>query len=234
MLVEKPLAGDRTAALGVIETLDRTGGFLMVGHTLRFDPLVRRLKDEAANLGPLRHLALNQRFEPTTRGWIDDPGRGGILLNTGVHGFDLMRHLTGCEPESIHADCVRTVTRQTPDQFVATLRLQPGDVLATIDNVRTTHSRSGRIEIILEKGQLWGDHIHRSLVRVEGTRITDLGPVPSTPTLPATLQAFTNAVADQTAPPVSARDGLATLEVIEAAELSHKEGRRVRLDEIRS
>jgi len=233
LLVEKPLAATRTAAVEVVETLERTAGWLMMGHTLRFDDVVRRLHDEVASLGALRLVAINQRFEPATRAWLDEPGPGGILLNTGVHGFDLLRFLTGLEASSITAVCSRSTTRRTDDGFAGTLCLDPGGVLATIDNVRSTDSRSGRIEIVGENGQLWGDHVHRTLVRVRGRETTDLGPVPPSATIPTTLEAFVRGVRDAAEPPIGAADGLAAVELVEAAELAAREGRRVKLDEIR-
>jgi myo-inositol 2-dehydrogenase/D-chiro-inositol 1-dehydrogenase len=233
VLVEKPLASDRAGAIGVVRELERTGGWLMVAHTLRFDAVVIRLCEAVGELGPLRVVAINQRFEPTTRPWIDEPGPGGILLNTGVHGFDLLRHLTGSEPVSVSAECSRAVTLRTDDCFAGTLRLEPGGVLATIDNSRATHSRSGRIEVVGERGQAWADHVHRSLVVVRRSETNDLGPVAPNPTIPATLRAFVRGVIEQATPPVSATDGLAAVEMAEAAALSAREGRRVMLEEIR-
>jgi myo-inositol 2-dehydrogenase/D-chiro-inositol 1-dehydrogenase len=233
VLVEKPLAADSASARKVTREVERTGGCLMVAHTLRFDPIVVRLREEAAQLGALRLVAINQRFEPTTRPWIDEPGPGGILLNTGVHGFDLLRYLTGLEPVSILANCARGVARRTDDCFAGTLRLEPGGVLATIDNVRATRSRSGRIEVVAEYGQVWGDHVHRTLAIVRGRERTDLGPVPPAPTVVAALTAFVDCVRRATAPPVSAADGLAAVELADAAARSAREGRRVELEEIR-
>jgi myo-inositol 2-dehydrogenase/D-chiro-inositol 1-dehydrogenase len=233
VLVEKPLAVDPAAAGGVVRELERTGGWLMVAHTLRFDAVVIRLREEAAKLGPLRLVAINQRFEPTTRSWIDQPGPGGILLNTGVHGFDLLRHITGLEPVSVCAECCRAVTRRTDDGFASTLRFEPGGVLATIDNSRATRSRSGRIEVVGEQGQAWADHVHRTLVVVRGSETNDLGPIAPSPTIPATLQAFVHGVRARTAPLVSAADGLAAVEMAEAAARSAREGRRVMLEELR-
>jgi len=232
VLVEKPLAVDVDSARAVAHEVERTAGLLMVAHTLRFDPLIAALREQTATLGALRLVTINQRFEPTTRPWIDEPGPGGILLNTGVHGFDLLRHLTGLEAVSVLAECSRSITRRTDDSFAGTLRLAPGGVLATIDNLRTTRSRSGRIEIVGEEGQVWGDHVHRTLVRVRGSATTDLGPVPVKPTIPATLAAFVDCVRKKTAPPITAADGVAAVAMAQAAALSAREGRRVELDEI--
>jgi len=213
VLVEKPLAADVPAGERVLETARRTGTPIMVGHTMRFDGVVTAMRREAVSLGPLRVVAINQRFEPTRRSWIDTPGRGGILLNTGVHAFDLLRFLTGAEIVEARALTTRTVTHDTEDGFAATLRLEPGGILATVDNARTVAGRTGRIELAGERGQLRGDHIHRELTRIEGSERRDLGPVPRTPTIPATLSAFAEALRAGARMPVTAEDGLAAVRV---------------------
>ena len=232
VLVEKPLAADAASAAEIAALAKETGTPLMVAHTLRFDPLVRRLRELAGTLGPLRLLALNQRFEPTDRVWIDRAGPGGALLNTAVHGFDLMRFLTGAEPVSLDAQVEAVVTARTEDEVVALVRLTPGPILATLDNARTTAGRSGRIEIVGEEGQLWGDHVHRGLFRVRGREQESLGPVPAIPTVAATLAAFVDAVLDGGLVPCTAEDGLQAVRMAEAARRSAETGRRTRLTEV--
>lgn len=234
VLVEKPMAPDAATARRLAELVELTGTPLMVAHTLRFDTVVRRLREESRRIGRLRQIALNQRFEPSdARWWIDTPGAGGLFLNTGVHGFDLLRFLTGAEPVTVSAFAASARTRQTEDQFVATIRLEPGGILAVMDNARFSRSRSGRIELVGDDAQVWGDHIHRTLERVEGRERTRLGPVASCNTLPEVLSAFVNSVVQGTPPPVGASDGLAAIEMVQAAMLSAREHRPVDIAEVR-
>jgi predicted dehydrogenase len=232
VLVEKPLAPDAAAAAELARRVESAGALLMVAQTLRFDPVVEALLRERDGIGELCLISLNQRFEPSARSWIDTPGCGGLLLNTGVHGFDLLRHLSGLEPLSVWAETARIETRRTEDQFVATLRLGDGRVQAVLDNARSSRSRSGRIELVGRAGQLWGDHIHRTLVRVTEGERRELGPVPRRPTLPATLEAFVGAVLSGTPPPVTVHDGRAAVRMVEAAARSAAEQRRVSMSEI--
>jgi predicted dehydrogenase len=220
VLVEKPLATSVADAEAVTAAVARTQTPLMVAHTLRFDAVVAALRREAVSLGPLRAIAISQRFEPTRRSWIDTPGRGGIYLNTGVHAFDLLRYLSGAEIVEARALATRTVTRDTEDGFAAIFRLEPGGVLATVDNARTVGGRSGRIEIAGERGQLRGDHVHRELVRIEDRSRRDLGPVPLKPTIAAALTAFVEALTEGAPMPVTAEDGLAAVRVAEALRLT--------------
>ena len=233
VLVEKPLAPDVTAARRLVESVERTGTPLMVGHTLRYDAVIRALERESADLGGVRLISLNQRFEPSARPWIDTPGCGGLFLNTGVHGFDLLRHLTGLEAVSVSATSCRALTQRTEDQFVATVTLGAGNVLATVDNTRSSMSRSGRIELIGATGQVWGDHIHRTLERVRGRERVDLGPVPALNTLPELLKDFVGGLAHNRPPAIDVHDGLASIEMVEAATLSARLGRPVTVAELR-
>jgi predicted dehydrogenase len=227
VLVEKPVAPNGDSAARVARRAADTGTPLMVAHTLRFDPLVERLRREIPSLGALRLVAVSQRFEPSSRPWLDAPGPGGLGLNTGVHGFDLIRHLTGAEIVSITAETRSVVTGATDDEIAAVMRLEPGGLLATLDGARTTRGRSGRIEIAGERGQLAGDHVHRWLHAIEGRSITELGPVAPSPTVVAVLSAFLDALRRNAPPPVSAEDGRAAVEAVDAALRSARTGRRV-------
>ena len=233
VLVEKPLASDTPSAAALSARTAATGTLLMVAHTLRFDPVVLAIRREAMELGPLRIVAITQRFEPSPRAWLDEPGQGGCILNTGVHGFDLLRFLTGAEPVTIQAEAGCVVTRRKEDQFVAAIRLEPGAILATIDNARTTLARSGRIEVVGEMGCVRGDHIHRTLFRGEKGGEHDLGRLPAVPTVVEALGAFTRALVDGKPPPITVDDGLAAVAMADAALLSARLGRRVSLDEVR-
>ncbi len=232
VLVEKPLAADAASARGLAREVERRGAALMVAHTLRFDPLVLRLRNEARSLGRLSLVSINQRFEPFHRKWIDDPASGGVLLNTGVHGFDLWRFLTGAEPVSVLAETGRFATERTEDHFVAIGRIEPGGPMVALDNCRTTDGRSGRIEIAGEKGQIAGDHIHRTLHRLEGRERIDLGPLEALPTVREALTHFVECLRGERPFAVTADDGAAAVVMADAAKRSAREGRRVALTEV--
>jgi predicted dehydrogenase len=233
LLVEKPLASSGRTAREIARAARARGAFLMVAHTLRFDPLIRALKEEIPSVGILRLVAINQRFEPSGRAWLDEPGRGGAILNTGVHAFDLLRYLTAAEAVSVVAEAASAVTERTEDEFAAIVRLEPGGLIATVDNCRATAGRSGRIEIAGERAQLRADHIHRWLYRIEGRDETKIATIGPTPTVVGALKAFVGAIRDGLPPPVGAEEGAVAVEIAEAALRSARLGRRVSLEEIR-
>ncbi len=228
VLVEKPLAANSVAGSQVVEAAERPGAVLMVAQTLRWNAVVAALLRETASLGRLRVLALSQRLEQMDRPWLEDEEGGGVLLNTGVHAFDLVRHLTGEEVDQVSCQTWRAASRRMPDTFAAVLRTT-GGILATVDNCRATAVRSGRIEIAGEGGQVGGDHVHGTLWRGRGRQVESLPPVPQIPTVQAALADFVEVARRRKAPPVTARDGLAAVQVAEACARSHREGRHVKL-----
>lgn len=217
VLVEKPLAHDVASAEAVATRARETGVPLMVAHTQRFDALVLRLREEMAPLGPVRLVSIHQRFRPAPRPWFDDPVSGGAIRVTGVHAFDLLRFLTGAEIVSIRAETARVASTRAEDQFVATLRLEPGGILATVDNSFVVSGPSLRVEVACDGGQVHADLIQRTLVRIAGGSVEDLGPVPEVPTVAEALRAFARCIEEKVPVPVSSRDGLEAVRWAEAA-----------------
>jgi len=233
VLLEKPLAPDPGAAAEIARRSEASGVPVMVAHTLRFDAVVRRMREEAAALGRIDAVCVDQHFEPGGRDWHDDPRSGGVLLNTAVHGFDLLRHLTGLEPLEVACFASRRLTRVTEDSAVAIVRLGDRGVVGAVRSARTTAGRLGRIEIVGERGVLTGDHVHRTLRSTCGRETADLGPIAPSPTLPATLAAFAACILDGAPPAVSAHEGLLAVLCVEAAKRSAAEDRPVTIQEVR-
>ncbi len=228
VLVEKPLAHDAASAEAVVARVRKTGVTLMVAHTQRFDSLVLRLREEMVSLGAVRLVSIHQRFRPAPRPWFDDPVSGGAVRVTGVHAFDLLRFLTGAEIASIHAETARVASARTEDQFAATLRLEPGGILATVDHSFVVSGPSLRVEVACEEGQLHADLIHRTFVRIAGRGVEDLGPVPEVPTVAEALRAFARCLEEKVPVPISAADGYEAVRWAEAALRTRTSSRRSR------
>lgn len=218
ILLEKPAAASTADGIRMLTAVARTNVPVMVAQTLRFNEVVRTVQEALPRLGRLHALRISQRFEPSRPAWIDDPAvaGGGITLHTGVHSFDLARLLTGLEPDRVGCEMTNVLTSAAEDNFVATVRLGQGAVLASITGSRATASRSGPIEVAGEHGQLMADHILRTATLVAGATSTPL-PVPDVvPTVRAVLCAFTDALRRGAPMPVSLTDGLRAVAVAEA------------------
>ncbi len=217
ILVEKPLAPTLAEATRIGAALAQHPVPFMVAHTLRFNAIVRALRQRIPDIAPLRHLYLSQRFEPSSLDWLDRRAiaGGGIVIHTGVHSFDLLRYFTDAEPESVWCRTWRIDTRETEDNFVAEIALH-GGVRGTVMGSRSTAGRNGLIEIAGAGGQLVGDHVHHVAHMIRGRARTPIDVGSEQSTVLATLRAFVDAVQGGTPPPIHWEDGAAAVALAEA------------------
>jgi predicted dehydrogenase len=212
VLVEKPLGVDPEETRLAVELTQRASIPAMVAQTLRYNAIVVRLRELIAELGEISLIAINQRFEPIDRTWLDQLEHGGLIFNTGIHGIDLARYLVG--GRITRAVALRRVEpeRQTECAFASAFWLEPGHVLVTLDNTRTTSARSGRVEICGSQGQLIADHVNHYVARVRGNGLLPLSVPEPVPTVRETLRAFVDAVLKARPVPIPLVEGLAAVE----------------------
>jgi predicted dehydrogenase len=204
----------------------------MVAHTLRYSAAVRELRRHLPSLGRLHQMVLGQSFEPTRLGWLDDPERsgGGNVLHTGVHMFDLLRHLSGGEVARLACTTTRVTTRATEDSFAASMEIELGDgppLLAVVSGARTTPSRYGEVRVLGERGQLAVDHVHGTVVAIADRSATMLARTTDEPTVLAVLRDFERVARGAMTPPIDATDGLAAVAIADACYRSAACGRFV-------
>lgn len=231
LLIEKPFAMTVESGIRQRDALAARGVPCLVAHTLRYSPVVREVARLAPTLGRLSQAVLGQSFEPTRLGWLDDPvhSGGGNILHTGVHMFDLLRHLTGGEVTSILCTVERVTTRRTEDSFVAAMEVDLGSgpaLLAAVAGSRATRSRYGEIRLIGERGQLFADHVHGRVVHIEDRRATTVAEPPDAPTVLGVLREFVQVARGAAAPSITCDDGLAAVAIAEACYRSAATGRR--------
>ncbi|MBW3624229.1 MAG: Gfo/Idh/MocA family oxidoreductase [Armatimonadetes bacterium] len=132
VLCEKPLAITADDAGRVCRAVKETGNRLAMGFVLRYDPLFDRLKrlvDERV-FGELHRIdfqnfAGDEALPPDHWFW-DVSKSGGILVEHGVHFFDIYTWLLGSEPRRITGHrTVRPGTAQE-DRVMATVEYENG------------------------------------------------------------------------------------------------------------
>jgi predicted dehydrogenase len=217
LLIEKPLAPSVAECRAIAEATDRAGVPVMVAHTLRFNAVVQALRAALPTIGALHAVALTQRFEPSSLPWLDrrEEAGGGIILHTGVHSFDLLRYVTGREARRVTASSARIATRDTEDNYTATIDMDDG-VRAVVAGSRATGGRCGFIELVGRAAQLTGDHVHGIAARLVGTTRTPI--VIGTPvmTVQATLAEFAAALTERRMPAITIADGAKSVAIAEA------------------
>jgi predicted dehydrogenase len=199
MLIEKPLATSLAAAQRIARAVSASGVRAMVAHTLRFDSTVQTLRAQLPEIAPVHALYLSHRFEPARLAWLDRAeSGGGIVLHIGVHSFDLLRSLSGCEVTRVWCRTARLITRETEDSFALSCQLSNPSLGAMVMGSRAVGGRGSE-------------------------RVSLSVPAP-VPTVRETLRAFVGALREGTDFPISIEDGMRAVAIVDAAYRSADRG----------
>jgi len=232
VLVEKPIAATLDEGQAIARAAERAGVPLMIGHVERFNPAVTEAKRRllAGDLGRVYQLYA-RRTGPFPQRVRDV----GVVHDLAPHDIDIICFLLGSRPERVYAETLRGVATEHEDMLWGILRFPDGAV-GVLDVNWLTPVKVRRLSILGEKGLLQADYLSQQLAfypkRPDGQSPVD------TPTpirvdvkepLRLELEAFTDAVRRSIAPPVTAEDGLAALEIASLLVESARSGRAVDL-----
>ena len=227
LLLEKPAAPNLADGRAMLAILRQQPIPVMVAQTLRYNAAVRAMRSALPRIGRVRSLSFTQRFEPSPLDWLDDPVRsgGGMTLHTGVHAFDLCRLLSGLEPERVSCQMQSIRTRNTEDNFAATLSLGDGAALATVACARVAGGRNGHVEVAGEGGTLIGDHVLGQASLVIGSTVEPLAVATGVATVREVVRDFVGALRGGVPPPIPLLEGLRAIAVVDACYASVRDGR---------
>jgi UDP-N-acetylglucosamine 3-dehydrogenase len=237
--IEKPLT--RTAAEGVelVALARETGRVVQVGHIFRFHPVTAALEAVLGigRIGAVRYATC--RFSGFKRPRTDV----GVFQTDGIHYADLFRHLLRRDPTAVGALQRDFLGRGLDDFSVVTVHYD--DVPIVIEANYFVPGTHRECVIVGEDGSLVADFgtgvvtVHAGEHRRvgEGWEAVDTGkedvPTGQAEPLRLELEAFLDACAGLRPVPVTAADGLLTVEVAEAAAESARRSRVVTLAELR-
>ncbi len=225
LLIEKPLAISGAVAAEIVALYSRHHLPLTVGQTLRYNGVIRGLREQLPSLGTLYSFAASQRLEPSTIAWHEDPEQAGagVSFHTAVHVFDALRFMTGLEVRRVTALC-RQRSGTALEDLLAVLVEMDGGVVGTLDCSKVGRARSGRFEFVGREGQLQGDQIFNTLERIRATEVTRLDPGEPVRTLVPFLRDWRDFLAGRAANPIPGEDGLAAVRICEACLKSSRSG----------
>jgi predicted dehydrogenase len=206
VLMEKPIAPTVDDAQVLVETAQRTGRVLQIGHIERFNPVMRELEKK---LSRPRFIEAH-RLSPFPNRSMDI----GVVLDLMIHDLEIILHLVRSPIASIDAVGVAVLTGQE-DIANARLRFENGCV-ANVTASRISPDRMRKLRVFQEDCYLSLDyqgqtgHMHWK----EGMEIkrADVAVEPGEP-LRLELEAFVTSVAAGAAPAVSGQQGTAALGV---------------------
>jgi len=218
VLVEKPLTQTLAEAQEVHAAVTRSGVPLFLAQTLRYNPALLAARRELRRIAPIRSLTAAQRLPHADLQWQNTESMSplGSILNTGVHLYDLVRWIVGAEFDRVACMARRVENPFHEDLFKLQATLQGHDALVSLEIAKCTGSRSSNLEIVGAQGQIWVDYQMDSVTLLQGSERTVLRAPSPEPTLPRVLQDFAHHVEHGEPMPITAMDGVRTLEVVEA------------------
>ena len=236
---EKPLALDLNEIDEALQAVRDCKVKLQVGFNRRFDPSFRQAREAVAagRIGTPHLVRVTSRDpEPPPAGYVK--ASGGIFLDMTIHDFDIARYLAGDEIEELYATGSTLIDPAIGeagdlDTAMVMLRFAKG-ALGAIDNSRrAVYGYDQRVEVFGSEGQVAvGNHAPHQAVYSNGQGVH--GPLPLHFFLEryqesylAEMEAFVGSVLEDSAPPVTGRDGRRAVELGLAAWRSYRENRPV-------
>jgi len=242
---EKPLAMTLQGCDEAIDAAREAGVRLMVGFMRRFDAPYRAAKrkiEEGVIGNPVMFKSIGRDPKRTSLEFARREKSGGMILDMGIHDFDLARWLMGSEVERVHSEggCLVYPELQSV-----------GDIDNAVVNLRFTNGSVGNVDI--SRNAVYGYDIRTEVLGSRGglmigkDRQTDLLVLTtdgvSHDTVPYFMERFGNAYADEIRefvaciledrePGVTGQDARAATAIGVAATLSYDEGRPVNISEV--
>jgi len=241
---EKPIDLSLDRVKACLKVVRANKGTLMVGFNRRFDPhfMAVRAEIDKGSVGTVEMVTITSR----------DPGAppldyiarsGGIFRDMTIHDFDMARFLLGEEVAEVSAMAAVLVDPAIgkagdSDSVQVMLKTSTGKMALISNSRRATYGYDQRIEVHGSKGVVSAENQRPvSIELANGSGYTrpplhDFFMTRYTEAYAAEIAAFVDAVGAKKAAAPSGEDGLAALALAEAALLSVKEGRTVKLSEI--
>jgi len=246
IICEKPLGRTTAQARDMIEACRKAGVKLLVAHVVRFftEYAMAKASVVRGEVGKPGVIRLNRGSfrpkKPAGNWFLDESKSGGILMDLMIHDFDYARWVAG-DVESVFAKKVTTANPNAPvDYGLAILKHRSGALTHIVGSwAYPPPTFRTRVEIAGDGGLIEFDSADTApiinLVAKPSSDSPDVG-LPSSPVAesPYTTQIkeFYSVLLGEKQPRIEAEDGMAAVQIAEAAIQSAATGKAVILESL--
>lgn len=231
VIVEKPVLHTVAEGVELARSASSAGPPLMVAQTLRYNGVVRFLREHSELVGRPVRLRMAFRLPAARLFWESDRGGAprGSILETGVHLFDAARWIIGEEPTRVFCTSDRIMSDRAEDFFSAELYFKESKTHCLVEVAKCSSARVEPVDLSGDGGHLIGDARSNKLTlfREDGSEPIGLGP--PVHTVGAVLSEFISCLLRDRPVPITLEDGLRAVQVAEACFASARDGRYVDL-----
>lgn len=226
VLVEKPLALHSSAGRHMVDAAKHAGVPLMTGHTLRYEPVIRKIQDMGSRLGSWQSLTGTMHLEERPETKKVQGTDHGVLLEFGIHLLDWIHVMFPGEPFTVSANMTRS-SSGAPERIADITLATPTGLSCRLSISRVSMKRVTHIEIVGKKGHVRGDWTTGTVQTFEQGKLTSQEFLPATPTLVLMLKDFFHALRTDQPVPITGEDGLRAVELVEACYQAAQTGQKV-------
>jgi inositol 2-dehydrogenase len=242
---EKPTALTLQATDDMIAAVEKSGVMFQVGFMRRFDKAFAKAKQQidAGLIGdPVTIRSIGRDPFRTSLEYANPAASGGLIMDMGIHDFDLLRWLMGDEIQRVYTEVASLVypelqTVGDVDNAMINVRFEKGG-LGNVEVSRTAHyGYDIQCNVIGTKGALQIGYLQETQVLLLNREGAHHDVVPHFPerfgaAYTAQIDHFVECLRDQKPPSVTPKDARAALQAALAATLSQHEGRVVQVSEV--
>lgn len=246
--LEKPMALNTVECQQIVDACRKAGVQLTVASQSRYNEMNQRVKSlvDDGTLGPLRFIRITSPtvgWDVPAEGWFVDPREGGAFLDWGPHGVDAIRFFTGANATLAFGmfDNFGGIPAMDPSAMVS-YRLDSGAMAQVWMSYEIPSPGLGsymQYLLVGEHGMAEFDRDHLRIGQGDSWRddlqleawnwlVDPMAPRRIRMTS-AQCDQFARAVERGEKPDISGEDGLAAIEMVEAAMLSGKTERAVHI-----
>jgi predicted dehydrogenase len=153
-LMEKPWGTEAATVQELARLAEERGAWVATPFSFRYTRWAEKARELKARgeLGRISHIRFRmvrpgvQRYRDQDSAWMlsNREAGGGVLLNLGVHGFDLARYLTDEEPEVVSAVTSNAVYGLDVEDYALVTLRTPGGVVCLVEVGYTYPTATGR------------------------------------------------------------------------------------------
>jgi len=242
---EKPAALTLAETDAIIAAVEKAGVMFQVGFMRRFDRGYAAAKQQIENgvIGdPVVIRSIGRDPFRTSLEYANPAVSGGLILDMGIHDFDLLRWLMGDEIQRVYTEWASLVYPELldvgdVDNAMINVRFEKGG-LGNVEVSRTAHyGYDIQTNVIGTKGALQIGYLQHTpvlLLNRDGARHDVVPHFPERfgPAYTAQIDHYIQCLREQKAPSVTPQDARAALQAAIAATRSQHEGRMVYVSEI--
>lgn len=243
---EKPVAQNAEEAVALAEEVADSDVPVQIGFPRRFDPAYVAARDDllSGKLGYL-HTVRSTTLDPAPPPEAYILGSGGIFNDCAIHDYDSIRWATGQEVVEVYAvgstQGVGYIAEAGDAETATSVLTLSGGTLAVVSNTRANgRGHDVRLEMLGSEDSVAAGLDERLPLRSADPAVAFPAREPweffmdrFAEAFRAELSAFTEVVAGTRASPCTVSDAVEATLIAEAATVSWREHRPVRLDEVR-